>query len=71
MGYVIFFILCIFGTVGGFFCGRSSTKKHKNQSLPLPKLPHNNGNKIYEDNGIYMEMVNLQEETKSGAIAAK
>ena len=100
MGYVIFFILCIFGTVGGFFCGRSSTKKqrltmtainppvigslndyegrrnavrssilNKNQSLPLPTLPHNNGEEIYDD--IYMEMDNLQEETKSEAIAAK
>ena len=105
MGYVIFFILCIVGTVGGFFCGRSSRRQqrmttaatnvpviisnvndyegrrnaarsdilNKNQSLPLPMLPRNNGEEIYDDTGIYMEMDNLQKEMtyeNSGAIAA-
>lgn len=104
MGYVIIFILCIVGTAGGFFCGRSSSRKqrltmteiippvtgrsssndyegrrnevrasilNKNQTLPLPMLPHNNGEEIYDDtgSGIYMEMDNLQEEKKSSAIA--
>ena len=104
MGYFIFFILCIIGTVGGFFCGRSSARQqrmemsainptvicsvndyegrrnairsgilNKNQTLPLPKPPHNNDEEIYDDTGIYMEMDNLQKEMtyeNSGAIAA-
>ena len=107
MGYFIFFILCIVGTVGGFFCGRSRTKKqrmtmsainptairsvndyegrrnairssilNKNQSIPLPTPPrqvNTNGEEMYDDTTIYMEMDNLQEEKKyenSEAIAA-
>ena len=32
MGYVILVILCIIGTVGGFFCGRSSKRQ---QGIPM------------------------------------
>ncbi|XP_019856504.1 PREDICTED: uncharacterized protein LOC109585014 [Amphimedon queenslandica] len=88
MGYVILVILGIVGTVGGFFCGRSTRRQQgmtmsatnvpviisnvndyegrrkairsgildKNQSLPLPKPPHNIGEEIYDNNVIYMEM---------------
>ena len=48
----------------------------KNQSIPLPMPPRQinpNGEEMYNDTTIYMEMNNLQEEKKyenSGAIAA-
>lgn len=39
MGYIIIFILCIVGGVGGFFCGRSVGTRRQRMTMVTNALP--------------------------------
>ena len=78
MGYVIFFILCIFGTVGGFLCGRTSRRQQKMITIVAENEIRSSTNErknqsiplpmlpYNNDEDVYMEMDDtLKEEIKT------